>query len=442
MSILNLKPLDPEPAKASAATSIRNTQAQDTLAAPPPAWHRRRSIQFAVGGGLAFVLGLTWLLHAWSQSSHVLSLRSLELATVTRGRFVQDVAARGTVIAAVSPTVFATAAGTIQYSAHAGDRVMKGQVLAHLSSPDLTNHYQRELATLKSMDAGLAKEKIELRQQLLTNQQRANLDAVNMNAALRELEREQAAWKLRVISERKYDAAYDTFSIARLDFEHAKVNAQLDSEQILLSLRTRKLERDAQALLVAGLKGRIDALTVRSPVTGMVATLSQTNGSYVAQNAPLVSVVDLSALAIQFQVAESLADGITAGVPAEITLGSDTVKGVVTDISPAVQDGWVTGRARFTDAQPENVRQNEQASVRIVLGDQSNVLKMDRGAYLNPRTRFVYVIRGNEAVRTPVTLGAASISEIEVVKGLAAGDEVVTSDPEKFHDAPRVRLSR
>lgn len=442
MSILNLNPLNPEPGKASAPTLIRDTQAQDTLAAPRPAWHRRRPLQLAVGGGLALVLGLSGLIHAWSQSSHVVSLRSLELATVTRGQFVQDVAARGTVIAAVSPTVFATAAGTIQYSVHAGDRVSKGQVIAHLSSPDLTNQYQRELATLKSMDAGLAKEKIELRQQLLTNQQRANLDAVKMNAALRELEREQAAWKLRVISERKYDAAYDTFSIARLDFEHAKVNAQLDSEQILLSLRTRKLARDAQALLVAGLKGRLDALTVRSPVTGMVATLAQTNEAYVAQNAPLVTIVDLSALAIQFQVAESLADGITSGVPAEITLGSDTAQGVVTDLSPAVQDGWVTGRARFTGAQPANVRQNEQATVRLILGDQANVLRMDRGAYLSPRTRFVYVIHGNEAVRTPVTLGAASVSEIEVVNGLAAGDKVVISDPEKFHDAPRVRLSR
>jgi HlyD family secretion protein len=292
------------------------------------------------------------------------------------------------------------------------------------------------------MDAALARKRIELRQQLLANQQRADLAAVNMNAALRELQREQAAWKLHVISERRYDAEFDAVSVARLTFEQARENARLGRQQILLDLRTRTLARNAQALLVGGLKRRLDALTVRSPVAGMVATLAQTDQSYVPENAPLLTVVDLSALAIQFQVAESLADGITPGVPAEISLNGGTVQGVVTDISPAVQDGWVTGRVRFVAPQPAGLRQNEQATVRIILGRRRNALTVDRGAYLTPQTRFVYVIRADEAVRTPVTLGAASIAEIQVLHGLAAGEHVVISDPAPFHDAPVVRLSR
>jgi HlyD family secretion protein len=263
-----------------------------------------------------------------------------------------------------------------------------------------------------------------------------------MQAALRELQREQAAWSLQVISEQRYEAEYDAYSVARLSFEHARENARLGQQQILLDLRTRTLARNAQALLVAGLKRRLDELTVRSPVAGMVGVLAQTDQSYVPENSRLLTVVDLSALAIEFQVAESLSGGLTAGLPTEITLNGVTVKGVVTDISPAVQDGWVTGRARFVGPQPQGLRQNEQATVRIILGEHRDVLKMDRGAYLNPQTRFVYVLRGDEAVRTPVALGAASIAEIQVLQGLQPGDRVVISDPEPFNDMPAVRLSR
>ena len=439
MSITKLKP----PSSATAApTPIRDTAAQDVArATSSQEWYRRKIVYVAAATVIGFALLLTWLARSWAQSGHVVSMQSLEIATVTRGDFVQDVSGRGTVIAAISPSLFATAAGTIRYAVHAGDRVSKGQVLASLSSPDLSNEYQRELATLQSMDAGLARQRIELQQQLLDNQQQADLAAVEMQAALRELQREQAAWSLHVISEQRYEAEYDTYSISRLNFEHARENARLGRQQILLDLRTRTLARNAQALLVAGLKRRLDALTVRSPVSGMVAELAQTDQSYVPQNAPLLTVVDLSALTIQFQVAESLADGITAGVPADITLNGETVKGVVTDISPSVQDGWVTGRARFVGAQPVGLRQNEQASVRIILGQQSNVLRMDRGAYVGPQTSFVYVIRGDQAVRTPVTLGAASISEIQVLHGLAAGDRVVISDPQPFNDAAAIRLS-
>lgn len=440
MSIINLKSSAPPTA---ATTPFRNTAAQDVMrASSPRAWYRRKILYVIAGAVVGGSLLLAWIAHDWMQSAHVVSRQSLEIATVTRGSFVRDVSARGTVIAAISPSLFATAAATVRYAVHAGDRVTEGQVLAHLSSPDLGNEYQRELATLDSMDAALARQKVELRQHLLMNQQRADLAAVEMNAALRELQREQAAWKLHVISERRYDAEFDAFSIARLDFENARENTRLGRQQILLDLRTRTLARNAQALLVAGLKGRVDALTVRSPVTGMVAALTQTDQSYVPKDAPLLTVVDLSALAIQFQIAESLADGIAAGAPAEITLNGETVQGIVTDISPAVQDGFVTGRARFVGTQPPGLRQNEQASVRIILGEHRNVLKVDRGAYLGPQTGFVYVIRGNEAVRTPVALGAASIAEIQVLHGLAAGDRVVISDPEPFQDAPQVRLSR
>ena len=315
-------------------------------------------------------------------------------------------------------------------------------MLARLSSPELQNQYERERATLESMDAALAQQQIELKQQLLDNRQRADLAAVTMSQQLRELQRLQAAWTLHVISEHTYEAAYDTYSIARLSYEHANQNAGLERARILLELRTRQLARNAQSLLVDGLRQRLDALTVRSPVDGMVADLAQPDQSHVASSVPLVTVIDLSALAIEFQVAESFANGIKPGLPTDITLDGQTVHGVVTEVSPDVRDGWVTGRARFVGSQPVGLRQNEQAAVRIVMGEHKDVSMVERGAFLDPATRFVYVIHGNEATRTPVELGAASVSEIEVLRGLAAGDRVVISDTQDFNDAPELRIAR
>ena len=441
MSIADLK--SPTAAASPAPAPIRNTAAQDVARhTAPNVWYRRKPFYVVATGVGALALVLAWLTHTWAQSGHVVSSQALEISTVTRGDFVQDVAARGTVIAAVSPTLSSTAAGTVTYLVHAGDRVAKGEVLARLSSPELENEYERERTTLASMDAALAQQRVELRQQLLDNRQRADLAAVTMSQQLRELQRLQAAWTLHVISEQRYEGAYDAYSIARLDYENANQNARLESNRILLELRTRDLARSAQSLLVDGLRQRLDALTVRSPVDGMVADLAQPDQSHVGSSVPLVTVIDLSALAIQFQVAETFADGIKPGLPADITLDGQTVHGVVTEVSPDVRDGWVTGRAKFAGAQPVGLRQNEQAAVRIVMGEHNNVLMLERGAFLDPATRFVYVVRGNQATRTPVTLGAASVSEIEVLRGLAAGDRVVISDTQDFNDALELRIAR
>ena len=442
MSILDLKSPSPEAAAQHEPLPIRSTAGQDIATSAPPPWYRRGRVRALLSVVTLAMLAAAWLIHGWLLSGNVVSLSNLELATVKRGTFVQDISARGTVIAAVSPTLVATAAGTVHYRVHPGDRVERGQILAKLDSPELENEYQRELATLKSMNAALEQEQVRLREQLINSQQQANLAAVRMNAQLRDLQRAQAAWRVHVISERRYEAAYDAFSVARLDFENARDDAHLERQQILLSLRRRTLARDAQALRVAELKARAEALTVRSPVTGLVAQTLQPDQSYVAEDAPLVRVVDLKALAIRFQVAESLANGIVPGVPADITLGGQTVRGVVTDIAPAVVDGWVTGRARFKGPAPPGLRQNEQASVRIILGQKNDVLMMDRGAYIDPQTRFVYLVHGTEAFRVPVTFGAASISQIEILRGLTAGDTVVISNPRALHGARQVKITR
>ena len=54
--------------------------------------------------------------------------------------------------------------------------------------------------------------------------------------------------------------------------------------------------------------------------------------------------------------------------------------------------------------------------------------------------RALYVVRGSHAVRVPVVLGAASVGEIEVARGLEPGDEVVISDMRDVGRAAEVAI--
>jgi HlyD family secretion protein len=192
-------------------------------------------------------------------------------------------------------------------------------------------------------------------------------------------------------------------------------------------------------LTVTRLRQRVDALTLKSPVAGIVATLAQQERAQVAENSPLVTVVDLTALEIEFQVAESYANEIRPGMNAEVTLDGRKLVGTVAGISPDVKNSQVTGRVRFTE-QPRNLRQNQRASVRIVLDERDDVLKVARSPYHDTDTRFVYVLRDDEAIRVPVEYGASAIGEIEIRNGLTVGDTVVLSDMRAFRDAPGVRI--
>ena len=422
--------------------AVRTTAGQDAAVTDNSAARRRRT-QWLIGGGtaLVFALVLVWLVHSWSRSNHLVSADLLSITTVKQGHFVRDVSAQGSVVAAVNPTLFAIAPGTISYSVHAGDTVTKGAELATLDSPELKNEYQRERATLDSLTAALAHQEIEIRRQLLTSQQQSDLAQVAIKAAERELKRAQWAWDQHAMSERDYQHAIDDVATAKLNFDHARETAGLERDSVVLDLRTKRLERDRQAFVVEDLKHRVEELTVRSPVDGMVSNLAQPEKTRVPESAPLLTVVDLTNFEIEFQVAESFAGDIKPRMPAEITLGGQSVAGMVTAISPEVRQNEVTGRVKFT-GQPPGLRQNERASIRIVMDERDNVVNFQHGAGIDEATRAVYVVRGDQAVRTPVTLGAASVADIEVVRGLVPGDRVIISDTRDYNDAPELLIGK
>jgi HlyD family secretion protein len=439
MKIAELKRI---PSAPSTESVIRTTEGQDApIEDKRSHWKRRRLLYIAIGVLALIVALLIWLLVQWGDLKNTVSADRLRIVSVTKGHFIRDVAAQGTVIAAVNPTLFGIAPGTISYIVRAGDTVTKGQPLATLDSPDLKNEYERERATLDSLNAALARQEIEIRRQILLSQQQADLAKVAITAAEREEKRAQAAWDERVISERDYRRAIDDLDTAKLNFNHASATATLERDSLALELRTKRLERDRQSLVVQNLRSRVDELTVRSPVNGMVANLAQTEKARVPESAPLITVVDLTAFEVEFQVAETYAQDIKPGMTADITLDGRPHAGTVTAISPEVRQSQVTGRVKFSGAQPPRLRQNQRAAVRIVLDERNDVLKFERGSFIDDATRALYIVRGDHAVRVPVELGAASVAEVEVVRGLGVGDRVVVSDMRDFNDEPEVTIT-
>ena len=442
MKITNLRPLVSSGGQDTAPagdTKFRGTEATDTAVEARPDRTRIKLIG-AAAGGLVLILVFGLLFRGWSATEHTISRERLRIVTVTEGPFVRDVSAQGTVVAAVSPTLFAVAPGNISYQVRAGDTVKSGQVLATLASPTLENEYQRERATLESLDTALQRQGIEMRRQKLSTQEAADLANVQIRAAERELQRAQWAWDQGAIAERDLRRAQDERESARLAYEHARDTAGLERESLDLDLRARRLERERQGYVVANLKRRVDELSVRSPVNGMVANLAVAEKANVAENAPLLTVVDLTAFEVEFQVADVYARDIKAGMEASISLDGQQHAGLVTAISPEVRSGQVTGRVKFAGEQPPGLRQSQRGSIRIVIEQRAKARKFERSPDITPATRAVYVVDDDRAVLTPVELGAASVAEIEVVNGLEPGDEVIVSGAGDMNDVPEFHI--
>jgi HlyD family secretion protein len=427
---------------AIASSPFHSTARTDRLLAPPPWWRRRWS--YLVAGLLALaitvgVLVMTVLKLAGTAKS--VDRSQLTIATVTRGTFTREVEADGQVVAAVSPTLYATATGTVTLKVHAGDAVSKGETMAVLDSPALTASLTQEEATLESDRLDWQRAQLEAQSKLAQLQQLHKQAEVDEATVQRTLDRSREAYKLGSYTELQMLKAQDDLQKAQFGLALAKLNYEQQPGQNRFDIGSKRALLDRQQALVADLRRQVAALQIVSPVDGRVGSVQVADRATVAKDVALLTVIDLSALEVQIQVPESLVRDLAPGMAADIEGDGRRWRGGVSAVSPQVVDGQVVTRVRFTGDKPQGLRQNQRMSVRILIDRRENVLTVDRGTFMDQDSGFAYVVHGNIAQRQPVRLGAASIEKVQILGGLSVGEQVVVSGADAFNGAERVVMT-
>jgi RND family efflux transporter MFP subunit len=192
---------------------------------------------------------------------------------------------------------------------------------------------------------------------------------------------------------------------------------------------------------------------VRAPIDGVVALRNVNVGDYVENMGnppPMFRVVDNRTLELTANVPSARIAALKVGQPFAFTtdaLPGRTFEGKVSFINPAADEASRTVKVKTeVPNAAETLRAGLFVKGRIVTGRRSGVLVVPRSALVSwdtvARTAGVFVVEGGVAKRVPVETGAAPGDLVEVVKGLSAGQEVVTRGGFNLREGDRVQLSK
>lgn len=402
---------------------------------------RHRPLAWSVGLALAAVLvAAAWW--GWAQAEPAVPVERLRLADVVRGDIVRDVQAPGRLVAAVSPTLYAPAAGTVVLVTQAGDTVRAGQVLARIKSPELAAERAREAATLGQLEAELGRQGITARQQQLAAEREADEAQLALRAAERDRQRSAEACAAGVVAQVDCLRLADAVDAGRIRGANATRRLDLVAADGDFERRSLQQRLARQRALLDEVARRLDALSVRAPVDARIGSIAVADRAAVAAHAPLMTVVDLSRLEVELQVPEAAAADLVPDLPVALRIGTDDVAGRLVAVAPEVKAGQVLVRVRFEGAQPAGLRQNQRLSGRIVLEQRAGVLVLPRGPFVDAQGgHSAWVLAGEHADLRRIRLGVLGVSAVEVAEGLRAGEQVVIAGTEHFpRDATRVRV--
>ena len=377
----------------------------------------------------------------WFRSETSIDASRIRVAEVVRGDLVREISVEGRIVAAFHPTSFSPARGIVTIDVNAGQVVDEGDILAHIASPELRSLVAQEETTLNSLQSTNERLRLEARQSRMDNEQQVDLGRVELAAAKRSRERAEKLHKLGLVNEIDLESARDTVVIVSLKLEQAEKRVELGSEILGFELDNAHQQLDRQRLLVDELERRVEALTIRAPVAGVVSRLHVEDRQAVSTNDPLITVVDLSAYEVEIAIAESYSNEINPGTEAVVVKDGIEYPAQVLSISPEVEGSRVKSRVIFTGATPDGLKQNQRVTARLILETRPDVLKVQRGPFLGDGAgRMAYVINGGMAVKRPIKTGSTSISEVEIISGLEENERIIISDIARFENAENVLL--
>jgi HlyD family secretion protein len=143
------------------------------------------------------------------------------------------------------------------------------------------------------------------------------------------------------------------------------------------------------------------------------------------------------------RVAETQVRDVQLGQLAEIDTRNGIVPGRVIRIDPAALNGTVTVDVKLEGPLPRGARPDLNVDGVIELERLESVLYVGRpvqGQGEGAVSLFKVVDGGKAACRVRARLGRSSVSVIEVIDGLQAGDEIILSDMAAWEEHERVRL--
>jgi membrane fusion protein, multidrug efflux system len=357
-----------------------------------------------------------------------LAVSAVAAAELPIARFIR---ATGTLMAEEQADVAAETAGRVVAAPiERGKPVTQGAELVRISSTETDAQLKEAEANAAQLEARLG----------LDSGRPFDVNAVpevqNAKAAAdlaqSEFARIKSLLDQRVVSQSEYDQRRTQAEAARQQYESAK-NGAAQQYQMLQAARARvALARKAFADTV-----------VRAPFNGVVAERLVSAGDYVTKGMKVAVVVRVNPLRVQLTIPEQFVSAVAVGQPVAFSVDAypdRQFEGTVKYVSPGLK---ADQRALTIEAAVPNpngvLKPGLFATARIEQPARTpGVVVPASAVQTSAGTSRVYVVNGDHVDERIVTVGETIGDQIEITKGLKAGDRVATKNVAQLVDGAKV----
>jgi len=338
-----------------------------------------------------------------------------------------------------------TAGKVVAVGVDIGTYVRRGQMLVQLDASELKLHVDQAAAQVEQAKAAVrqAEEKIGLRPgQAFDPNRVAEVAAakVTLDLADKELKRAEKLIESGDVSRSFYDEQRARRDQLREQYEVQLAQARQNYAAVDVA-RKNVVNAESQLALA---KKNLSYAVIPAPIDGFVIERTADLGEYVSPQQKVVTIVRTNPLRIRIDIPEQAIPQIKVGQSVSITTSAWPDKnfaGRVARIAPNVS---ATSRTMTVEAEIENsgnaLKPGQFATVRILQERSEPAVLIPARAVLNQAgVNRVYVIKDGHAEQRLVQTGQTEGDLVEIRNGVAADEQVATSNLEQLTDGIAIK---
>jgi len=400
-------------------------------------WNKKRI--WTISGIAGIVILILAVVYSTSGKSKLnVNAERITISEVTEGPFKEFIPVNGVVLPITTIYLDALEGGRVEEKyVEDGTIMKKGEPILRLSNTDLELSLVQQETSVYNLLTQMQISQNAARQNTITKLNQMTDVESQLKEAKRIYDLNKKLYDQKVIGSQEFKKAENDYNY---QVEKKKLTEQIlkqDSLSVKQELDQAKQSYDRTQNALQLMRKKVGDLIVRSPIDGQLTSLDAEIGQSKNKGENLGQIDVLSGFKVRADIDEHYISRIYTGLKGKFTFAGKDYELVIKKVYTQVTNGRFQVDMEFEKDVPQGIRRGQTLQIYLTLSEEKQAVMVPKGGfYQQTGGNWIFKVSesGKTAYRVDIQLGNQNPDFYEVVRGLRAGDKVVTSSYENYEN--------
>lgn len=324
---------------------------------------------------------------------------------------------------------------------NAGEKVLAGQSILRLNKEASLLSFEKLNEEQHVNRNKIDQLSLELEKSLDDLKTQYSIKEMKINSLETALEHEQSLLDIGGSTRENIKQARLTLEVAKLELVQIKNQIANQKAMMKANLKSLGYEINIREKDIRGISDKLKNAAICSPRTGVITWVNNKIGAEINEGEELVRIADLSTFKVEASISDTYADEIKAGRTAMINVNKTELRGNISNVQPAVENGTVKFSVSLSEKGSKLLRSNLKVDVFVVTSFKEKVIRVRNGpAFNGSEEQQVFILKAEGAVRRKVKTGLSNSDYIEISSGILPGETAIVSDMRDFFHLEKIKV--